>query len=127
MVRILGEVKEKEEKTEDTAQKTAGCSACGVGCHIEESEHAQMVEEATQDEEEVEEETEENAELDNTCPSCDQTMTEYYFAKMVMSTGNYGKLGYNDIEEDVIMIMFKCPHCGAVLTDDEDEAKDSLE
>jgi uncharacterized C2H2 Zn-finger protein len=126
MVRILGEVsQETKEKTEDT-QKPMGCSACGADCHIEESEHAQMIEEATQDDEEVEE-TDEDVEQENRCPCCDQLMTEYYFAKMVMSTGNYGKLGYNDVEEDVIMIIFKCPHCGAVLTDDEDEAKDSLE
>ena len=46
---------------------------------------------------------------------------------IVGRTGCFGNLGYNDMEDEIVMVVYRCPTCGQVICDSEEEAKDFIE
>jgi len=73
------------------------------------------------------------AETDRICRVCKKQCDELIYRKATFNEGKCETDGVSNIidyedEEvcDEIIVVFKCPHCGALLFDDEDDAVDFL-
>ena len=110
MVRIL------EEKKPTVASAKPCMGGC---CSMEEMKEMEEMHEAM--------ESDEIPTKAILCPRCSTPVTEYDVAMIVDRSGSFGKLGYNDMTDEVVMAVYKCPECGQVISDDEDDAKSYLE
>ena len=113
MVRILDEA----NGTKPTSAPAPTCDICGC-CQTAAQETPQIPQQYQTDNP--------AAGIIIQCPICECPLDCLDANIVIHRTAKITKNGLEDIDDEVVMQVFKCPDCGTILCDDEDDATDHV-